>query len=88
MSQYQIRTCRSESYTDYTVYLLNPYILERLCFNACRTFYTDYTDFTPVYTPLYIRIKKSKKHMRVRARKIKIYPYNPYNPYKAYLKPL
>ena len=40
-----IRTCHSKSYTDYTVCLSTPYILEALQHKACRESYTDYTDF-------------------------------------------
>ena len=45
MCQSKILTCRSKSYTDYTVWGSTPYILEPLCSNASGTFYTDYTDF-------------------------------------------
>ena len=40
------------------------------------------------HTTLYIHIKKSKTYTRVRARRVKMTPYNPYNPYKACPKPL
>ena len=45
MCQSKILTCHSKSYTDYTVCLPTPYILEPLCGNACGAHYTDYTDF-------------------------------------------
>ena len=45
MCQSKIQTCRSKSYTDYTVWGSTPYILETLCINACWVHYTDYTDF-------------------------------------------